>query len=59
MKIYNEIRPPCFKSQGYGLANTSPAMLDYYKSLGTDTLEKINFILNIEEILKEFMWIGN
>ena len=33
--------------------------MNYYKSLGTDTLEKINFILNIEEILKEYVCSEN
>lgn len=31
------------------------SQMNYYKTLGTDTLEKINFILNIEEILKEYI----
>lgn len=31
------------------------SQMNYYKSLGTDTLERINFILNIEEALKEYL----
>ena len=31
------------------------SQMNYYKTLGSDSFEKINFILNIEEILKEHM----
>jgi hypothetical protein len=31
------------------------SQMNYYKSLGVETLEKINFILNIEEILKDYI----
>lgn len=31
------------------------SQMNYYKELGTDTLERINFILNIEEMLKEYL----
>lgn len=35
------------------------SQMNYYKTLGSDSFEKINFILNIEEILKEYVCSEN